>query len=1651
MLSINTVTSGIREKEEYYTEDESLTQSKEKYYSESESQDKSQAKTATQNKVAKLTQAVAYGKGAAELGLTGSFSKEDFKSLFYGFKPGSQERIRGHRPNGDTQERLAEDLTFSAPKSVSMALHLNGDNRLFDAHTEAVKFVLDEVEQRYIQTRIQVNGERKVVNTGNLTAALIPHHTSRDGDMQLHTHAVVFNGTKGADGKWRALHNDAIANQEWLGHLYQQKLAQKVQQLGYSIYETKNGFELEGISPHDIKVFSKRSVAIINQLKQEGKEINHANRDEAALTTRKAKNISQTLTEYQHHWQQEAKANKIKAPKAKTTPVAPLGKKTASQLLNSAIAHLNETSVSLERDDIYKYVYRSGIQNFKLSELDQEISTNKELLTLKNDKFTTVKALQREIKTVKQWMKGQGKRSPLLDNPNLEGTLLNSGQKEAISRTLTSTDTHQIIHGLSGVGKTTALGVLRQQLKGSKVEIKGFSPTIEAAAKLESELKIKTNTVAHLVLSKPDNKPHQLWIIDEAGMMSAKGATAILDKADSVGARILLVGDKGQNSSIEAGSPLRSLISHGATTHSISKILRQQNTIQKQAVELIAEGNGKSALELLNTHGYVTEIEDREERSQSVAKQYLELSDKEREQTLIVTGTNKERRSITQEIRKGLKTEGKLGESVKAVQLVSRNLSKEQSKQINNYETGDYIKLHREYKGTPLQKGKLYKVEGIEGEHLLLSSHGGRNYRFDPSKFRDKQVFTSDEIELAVGDQLRWTAGADKHLGQINGKQVTVTNFNSMSMNVMDNQGKTQEVSLLKPLPLDYNLVSTSYRAQGKSKKRVIVSATSDPTSSLEPFYVKISRQTKDLTVYTQNLEKLRKWVEHSNAQENPLELIKEYYDNQQRTHDSHLSVKSAESTNQRTIGDHRNPELTNPRTDINQQRASSLSSPRRTQPVYPTVDPSPTETEKQRVKRIDPRTNQLNSVSLQQNSFLQLNLSRYQGENTRVSLAITESLSFNRLEDLATAITNAQAEDELRNAISGVNVYLQEFEQKLKLEELDAISHALDEWQLGQQLAHTIQIADETEHKYQDVILAKIESQNISQPDIQQLIKAIEQWHTQQDLTTVISGASEAISHLYERINSSPEYKFENLEQLANAISQQQASDVIAEHLSIFQEASKELKHTVQEQLDRLIDSVNIHPVLAQSTNPQLLDSVSSLREQRTRSVFWQPEYPDILPRDLDTYIDEKHWSEFKKSAIHPDLVVLNAETIQGNEVYERLLSDKLAKLGSGQVVTQPMKRVMMRYDDVADGGWWGNAGIDALSLVDLEPGEKPDYTDWGCFKPDTPRIDTQKSATRSTPKYRKYENPANAKRVPFLPDVSSRLAEKIYQKHGINPTAEERESGFWYVVKQYPQIPITITEGFKKTLSSLSQGEVTIGLTGVNHIYRSTDDDKKKLAKRQLNPEVAVFANPEREFRFAYDQDTKVKTIINVRRDMVRGIELLEERGCNVKVLKWNSEDGKGLDDLISQAGPIAYAEAHRNAVSSDLDKKIHYRTEYNKLAKRVKEELGDDLSSERLDLEVYIRSVLKGDKEDGTRVVGESDQSRLLKQEKPQMVKPYLEAISHVAGTYKSLSDKNTPKLDYWAKKMLKQQTAKFKVKQDERLEKRKIITKNQDLIL
>jgi hypothetical protein len=246
------------------------------------------------------------------------------------------------------------------------------------------------------------------------------------------------------------------------------------------------------------------------------------------------------------------------------------------------------------------------------------------------------------------------------------------------------------------------------------------------------------------------------------------------------------------------------------------------------------------------------------------------------------------------------------------------------------------------------------------------------------------------------------------------------------------------------------------------------------------------------------------------------------------------------------------------------------------------------------------------------------------------------------------------------------------------------------------------------------------------------------------------------------------------------------------------------------------------------------------------------------------------------------------------------------------------------------------------------------------------------------------------------FLPEVPDKLADRIYAKHGIEPEKVDKARGFWFVVLKY-NLPITITEGYKKTLASLSQGEVTIGLPGANGGYRSRNDSGLKLPFRELQHELAVFATPSREFRFALDQDTKISTILNVRRDMVRAGELLEKAGCVVKVLKWQGD--KGLDDLIINQGPVAYALAQSEAVPLATEARIHYRQQYNRLAKQI-EASSPGLTQRELDREVLRLAIGRGDLDDGTRFISQSDPARAVYREHgSEGVRAYLKAIGAV----------------------------------------------------
>jgi conjugative relaxase-like TrwC/TraI family protein len=177
-----------------------------------------------------------FGEGAKALGLVGEVDRTAFKSGLEGELPNG--RQLGTIRNGEREHRPGWDVTFSAPKSVSIMAEVAGDRRLIGAHDKAVRTALDYIERHGAATRVREGGEIKTVETGKLAVATFRHNTSRAQDPQLHTHAVILNATQDKAGLWRSLESLSFFRiYKDAGAIYRQALAQEARQLGYALRE----------------------------------------------------------------------------------------------------------------------------------------------------------------------------------------------------------------------------------------------------------------------------------------------------------------------------------------------------------------------------------------------------------------------------------------------------------------------------------------------------------------------------------------------------------------------------------------------------------------------------------------------------------------------------------------------------------------------------------------------------------------------------------------------------------------------------------------------------------------------------------------------------------------------------------------------------------------------------------------------------------------------------------------------------------------------------------------------------------------------------------------------------------------------------------------------------------------------------------------------------------------------------------------------------------------------------------------------------------------------------------------------------------------------------------------------------------------------
>src|SRR3954470_4549651 len=248
------------------------------------------------------------GRGAERLSLHGPVTHTEFDAALRGIDPKTCERLA--QLGGRGREHAAGwDMTFSAPKSVSVLWALSEAperQMIAQAHRSAVLAATAHLEPPAgWAARGRAGATRE--QTAGLLMAQFDHHTSRESDPQLHTHAFIFNLAPRRDGSWGAiLSREFYKAQKQAGAVYRQALASELEKQGIRLERQTDTFRVAAIPRRVERAFSKRRQAIEEAARVHGYNTPRG-MELATLRSRRPKRDAK-LGELITHWQAEAKA-----------------------------------------------------------------------------------------------------------------------------------------------------------------------------------------------------------------------------------------------------------------------------------------------------------------------------------------------------------------------------------------------------------------------------------------------------------------------------------------------------------------------------------------------------------------------------------------------------------------------------------------------------------------------------------------------------------------------------------------------------------------------------------------------------------------------------------------------------------------------------------------------------------------------------------------------------------------------------------------------------------------------------------------------------------------------------------------------------------------------------------------------------------------------------------------------------------------------------------------------------------------------------------------------------------------------------------------------------------------------------------------------
>ncbi len=561
-----------------------------------------------------------WGSGAESLCLSGVVTAEQLKPLCQGFAPDGRALIQNAGvTRGEAKHQQAWDLTFSAPKSLSV-LWSQADtptrSRIQTLHDKAVKSALAYLTDVAIVTRRGKGGT--IREPARPIVAIFEHGSNRELEPQLHSHCVLVNVAARNDGTFGTILSKPFYKQKLTaGALYQSELAFLLKtELGLGIQPEKTAFSVTGVPKELVDRYSTRSKQIRERLRRKGGYSAKAAAI-ATLDTRKGKpELPPPRCVLLARWRQTNRRFGFSTEVAQGllgTPAANFATPVLHDRIQAAVDELLEAQSYFSEQQVVRLVAKKSLGELvaakhivdqvriflaehpdvvALQPFDYEpLFTTRQMLALERELLATLdegKADASHVVSSSAIKRLLDRRLPISTELAEDDLIRNREQREAVLQLVTRPGSVQVLEGMAGTGKTYTLSVAREAWEQAGYRVTGMALSAAAAANLQKGSGIESSTIAmrlaqlsggsfarhHKRQFKRFTKGKRTYpyngsafqldnetivAVDEAAMNGTWRLARLLKHVRKAGAKLILIGDRRQLQPIEAGGPFAAI------------------------------------------------------------------------------------------------------------------------------------------------------------------------------------------------------------------------------------------------------------------------------------------------------------------------------------------------------------------------------------------------------------------------------------------------------------------------------------------------------------------------------------------------------------------------------------------------------------------------------------------------------------------------------------------------------------------------------------------------------------------------------------------------------------------------------------------------------------------------------------------------------------------------------------------------------------------------------------------------------------------------------------------------------------------------------------------------------------------------------------